>query len=142
MGAWQLLGTGNGAVAAHGAVADMQWGGCGHWGDGAAGQGCLDLFGAIWVCFEYTRAVLEYIRGDGSCWAPAMGRLLHMGRSQTCSGVVVVSRVTTRLQQPLHGVCQVFHGLPGSVGVVFPHGKYFFEVLVSYLDLFVKSGPK
>ena len=108
------MGTGNGTVAAHGAVAGMQWGGCGHWADGAGGKGCLDLFGPIWGYCEYTRAVLEYMWGHGSWWAPAMGQWLHMGPSQACSGVVVVPWVTTQLQQALQGSSRFSMGLPGS----------------------------
>ena len=44
-----MVGTGNGAVAKHGAIVGTQWGGCGHWAGGVGGQGCLDLFGPIWV---------------------------------------------------------------------------------------------
>ena len=51
MWAWWLVGTGTGVVAAHGAVADMQWGGCGHWADGVGGKGCWDLFGPVWRLF-------------------------------------------------------------------------------------------
>ena len=43
------MGTGNGVVAKHGAIVGTQWGGCGHWAGGVGGQGCLDLFGPIWV---------------------------------------------------------------------------------------------
>ena len=108
------MGTGNGTVAACGAIAGMQWGGCGHWADGAGGQGGFDLFGPIWGYYEYTRAVLEYICGCGSWWAPAMGRLLHMGLSQTCSGVVEVPWVTAQLKQALQGSSRFSMGLPGS----------------------------
>ena len=71
---WQLVGTGNGTGAAHGAIAGMQWGSCAHWADGADGKGSLDLFGPIWGYYEYTQAVLEYMWVCGSSWAPAMGQ--------------------------------------------------------------------
>ena len=51
MWAWWVVITGTGTVAAHGAVADMWWGGCGHWADGVGGEGCLDLFGPVWRLF-------------------------------------------------------------------------------------------
>ena len=51
MWAWWVVITGTGTVAAHGAVADMWWGGCGHWADGVGGGGCLGLFGSVWGLF-------------------------------------------------------------------------------------------
>ena len=133
-----MVDTGNGAVAAHGAVPNMQWGSCGHWAGGVGGLGCWNLFRVDLGVFEYTRAVPEYICGCGSWWASAMGQWLHMGPSQTGSVVVVVKQVTTQLQQALQGAARFSMGLPGSCKRM----KKFFRFLVSYPDLLVKLGPK
>ena len=47
VGAWQLLGTGNGAVAAHGALPDMQRGGCGRLGGQVATGGPTGVFQGV-----------------------------------------------------------------------------------------------
>ena len=108
------MGTGKGTVAAHGAVAGMQWVVVVTGLMVRVVRAAWTYLGPIWGYYEYTRAVLEYICGCGSWWAPAMGRLLHMGLSQTCSGVVEVPWVTAQLKQALQGSSRFSMGLPGS----------------------------
>ena len=65
-----MVGTGKGTVAAHGAVAGMQWVVVVTGLMVRVVRAAWTYLGPIWGYYEYTRAVLEYMWVCGSWWEP------------------------------------------------------------------------